>query len=144
MWFKFNMSTLHTVALLTTQLGHRFILDPTAAQFGWKEQLVAWETYVPSRLDSLHSTEVCGFQRPRTPTEHTRRPEKRPGRDTWTSKVVAEDVLEIAEANFMKNGGLDGVLKLPEAQFDEQCSKLKESLRSEMVNRDRSRLLSKE
>lgn len=138
------MSALHTVAILTTRSRDEYILDPTAAQFGWKEHLVAGDTHADSRVDYAWSVEKSTFpDRPSTPTEHTRRPEKRPARDLWTSKVVAEDVLEIAEANFMKNGGLDDILQFPQAQFDEQCSKLKAALRSEMLDRDKARLSSK-
>lgn len=144
-WFRFNMSALHTVAVLTTRSGRQFILDPTAAQFGWKEFLVAWETYAQSRVDLESSRKECSFpHRPRTPTKYTKRPEDTAGRNLWTSRVVVEDVLEITKANFNQNGGLDDILQLPEAQFREQCSKLKESLRSEMPVRDRSRLSSQE
>lgn len=139
--FRFNMSALHTVALLTTRSGRNFILDPTAAQFGWKEYLAPWETYDPCRIEFLQLSEVRKVHgRPRTPTEHTLRPRSEAGRKNWTSKVVAENILEIAEATFMEKGGLDRILQLPRVKFEELCSEFKENLKSEMRYRDKMRI----
>lgn len=140
-WFRFNMSALHTAALLTTRSGRDFVLDPTAAQFGWKEYLAPWETYDPCRIEFLQPPEVRKVHEPpRTPTKHTLRPRSEAGRSNWTSKVVAENILEIAEATFMEKGGLDRVLQLPRVQFEELCSEFKEKLKSEMGYRDKMRI----
>lgn len=139
------MSALHTVAVLTTSSRREFILDPTAAQFGWNEHLVARDIYTRSRVDLEWHIEQCIFPgRPIMPTEHTPRPTTTAGREYWTSNVVVENLLEIAEANFRKNGGLDGVLQLPQAEFREQRSTLKVSLESEMLDRVKSKLSSKD
>lgn len=138
---RFNMSAMHTVALLTTRSRRQFILDPTAAQFGWKEYLVPRQTYRRCRIDLYCYTEECKVQdRPGTPIEHTPRPEDQAGREYWTAQVVAEELREITEACLLEKGGLDDVLELPQAQFDKLCSKLKEELESEMRLRCNARI----
>lgn len=141
-WFRFNMSALHTVAQLTTRSGRNFILDPTATQFGWKENLVPWETYAPYRIEFYHFPEVKAHDPPRTPTEHTLRPESEAGRSNWTSKVVAENILEVSEALLVEKGGLDRILQLPQDEFQELCWELKENIEPEMRHRDNMRIAS--
>lgn len=134
-WLRFNMSALHTVALLTTHNNseRKFVLDPTAAQFGWKEYLVKARLYDRYRIHLLSRSEVCQPQaRPRTPTEHTPILTEGPYREDLVSKFVAEQVLESAKAEVTKKGGLDAILLLPQPQFNEWTRKFKDELALEM------------
>lgn len=47
--------------------------------------------------------------------------------------------MSLVEDHFTMNGGLLGVLQLPQAQFEEQCRTLRETLKSGMHAHDRCR-----
>lgn len=134
------MSALHTVALLTLPSGRQFILDPTGAQFGWKEYLVSRQTYAQYRIDYQYSPyESTILARTRTPAEDIRIPANEAEGGYWASKVAALNALEITESLFLEKGGLDSILQLPEAQFQGQLSKFKKELASEMRYREAMR-----
>lgn len=131
--FRFNMSPMHTVAILSTNSGLQLILDPTAAQYGWKEKIAPREMYARCRIDRERNTTVCLAPSSSAPrTEHTLRPEEKSELDIWQQKCVAEDTVDLAKDHFSANGGLQDTLKLPQYQFEEQCLALRETLKSGM------------
>lgn len=131
------MDPAHTVAALRTKSGLQFILDPTAAQYGWKENIAPRDTYARCRIDYALRTTVCLVpDSPLPRTEHTPRPEDESELANWTRKCIAEDVLALADDHFSLNGGLFGILQLPQAQFEEQCRTLTETLKSGMHDQE--------
>lgn len=131
------MSPRHTVAVLRTNSGLQFILDPTAAQYGWKENIAPREIYTRYRINRELINTVClAPSSPGPRTEHTLRPKDESELVNWKHKCVAEDTVDLAEDHFSANGGLQGVLQLPQDQFEEQCLALRETLKSGMRIRD--------
>lgn len=140
--YRFNMEPAHTVAALRTNSGLEFILDPTASQYGWKENIALRDTYARCRIDyELDTTACLAPVSPLPRTEHTPRPEDESELANWTRKCVAEDIMSLVEDHFSMNGDLLGVLQLPQAQFEEQCLTLRETLRSGMHDQDMYRNL---
>lgn len=68
-----------------------------------------------------------GTEVPLPRTEHTPRPEDESELANRIRKCVAEDTSALVEDHFKMNGGLLGVLQLPQAQFEEQCRTLRAS-----------------
>lgn len=127
----FNMLASHTVAVLTTPSGLEFILDPTAAQYGWRENIAPREIYTRCRVDYEYPTKPCYRPDPqRLPTKATTRPEAKRDSDLWAMACVAEQIVERVREHLTEIGGLDGVLQLPRAQFEEQCQALQQALES--------------
>ncbi|KAK7696796.1 hypothetical protein SLS64_014198 [Diaporthe eres] len=137
---RFNTTPMHTVAILRTKSGLQFVLDPTAAQYGWKENISPQETYARCRIHREIKTTVC--LAPRSPgprTEHTLRPEDESELAHWTRKWVAEDVVDLVKDYFSATASLQDTLQLPQDQFEEQCLQLKEALKSGMCALDHYR-----
>lgn len=127
------MSPLHTVAILSTNSGLQFILDPTAAQYGWRENIAPREIYARCRIDHERDTTVCSAPSSPCPrTEQTLVPEDESELENWEDKRVAEDTIDLAKYHFSANGGLQHTLQLPQYQFEEQCLALRDSLKSGM------------
>lgn len=129
----FNMLAAHTVAVLTTASGQEFVFDPTAAQYGWKENIAPREIYTQCRVDYEFGTNPCNPPDPqRLPTKATERPRIKSKSDKWAMTCVAEKIVEVVREHLIQNGGLDGVLQLPRAQFEQQCQALQQVLEGGM------------
>lgn len=134
------MAPYHTVAVLTTTSGLEFILDSTAAQYGWKETLAAREAYDRCRIDYEIDIEPCD-----PPESHHRQRSPSPDDENdcryWRESGVVEDTLRVVEEHVSAAGGIHGVINLPEDCFKQQCLDLKQALKSGMEIRDRRRAL---
>lgn len=128
----FNMVSHHTVALLTTFSGQGFILDPTAAQYGWRETFAPQEIYTRCRIDREFDPSPCDQPDERPPTRLTLKPEARDEGEEWESRCVAEQIVELVGEHLNESGGLESVIQLPQAEFDENCQTLKAVLESGM------------
>lgn len=137
---SFNIAPCHTVAVLTTASGLEFILDSTAAQYGWKETLAPREAYARCRIDYEIKIEPWG-----PPERHHRARSPSPDDESycryWRASGVVEDTLRVLEDHISAAGGLHGVINLPEDCFEQQCLELKQALKSGMEIRDRRRAL---
>ncbi|KAI3399141.1 hypothetical protein diail_7720 [Diaporthe ilicicola] len=122
----FNSSPLHTVSLLTTRSGLEFAFDPTAAQFGWQENLAPWWLYRRRRVDLL-----VNLSRPITLVPRPSKSGKVHYRNfTW----AAEEIVDIAKA-CLPNGRVGGgVLDFSEEDFEAQRVALKQALKVWMTH----------
>ncbi|KAK7748421.1 hypothetical protein SLS62_008577 [Diatrype stigma] len=64
---EFNSLCSHEILRLTLPSGRQFALDPSAAQYGWHENLAPWEQYHQHRVDAISRIEMLepfeGFRR---------------------------------------------------------------------------------
>ncbi|KAK4211908.1 hypothetical protein QBC37DRAFT_375564 [Rhypophila decipiens] len=51
----FNSTLAHEALRVTLVDGTKLVIDPTGRQFGWKEFLAPWDTYLPERVHNLVS-----------------------------------------------------------------------------------------
>lgn len=129
------MVSHHTVALLTTFSGQQFILDPTAAQYGWTDNFAPQEIYTRCRIDREFDSSPCDQPDERPPTKLTLKPETRDEGEEWESRCVAEEIVELVELvgeHLNESGGLESVVQFPQAKFEEYCQTLKVVLESGM------------
>jgi hypothetical protein len=120
------MEPMHTVAILKTESGLQFILDPTAAQYGWSENIAPRDIYTQHRIDHDFGTSKC--DPPDRSPRHTKldpRPKGKYRRLKWESACVAEHIVRLVRDYLEPSGGLSGVVQLPQAQFDGQLRVLK-------------------
>lgn len=132
------MSPSHTVAIIRTESGLQFILDPTAAQYGWRENIAPREIYARCRIDRELDTTAClAPTSPGPRTEYTPRPKDASELLIWEYKCVAEATVDFAKDHFSGKFDLEATLQLPQSEFEEQCLALKETLKSGMGVRDK-------
>lgn len=123
-----NISMAHTVGLLTTQSELQFAFDPTAAQFGWHENLAPWEHYRRRRVDTEYTVDACEpLRMQRDRTKHTQMPADPALQQHWKCKCVAEEIVGIADDLFAKVG-LRHILDAPDSDFRRYLATFKEDL----------------
>lgn len=123
-----NISMAHTVGLLTTQSELQFAFDPTAAQFGWHENLAPWEHYRRRRVDTEYSVGVCeSLDDLRARTKSTQMPVHPTLQQHWKRKCVAEEIVDIAEDHFARVN-LSDILDAPDSDFRRYFAAFKQDL----------------
>ncbi|POS72381.1 2-methylcitrate dehydratase [Diaporthe helianthi] len=133
-WPNSNMLPYHTVAVVTTQSGLKFVLDPTAAQYGWRETIAPLDIYTRCRVDRKHRSEhLVPLDPNRLPTVRTPRPDKenREARSSWKRRCTAEYIVDQVKGH-IPNRDLGALIELPQGQFDKYCQLLDEYLSSTM------------
>lgn len=107
------MSPRHTVSQLTTASGLKFAFDPTAAQFGWKENLAPWDIYEQRRID---------LKIPVTPGELYQVNEN-DSRDSCASKEMRDMTVRL-----LRDGGFSDILSLSKTKFVDCLQSLERKL----------------
>lgn len=129
-----NISTAHTVGLLTTQSGQQFAFDPTAAQFGWKKNLAPWEPYRRRRVDKEYGVDACEpLDRERVRTKQTRMPEDPVLQQDWKCKCAAEEIAGIVDL-YLGPDRLRRILDAPEDEFWSYYQAIKLDLEKSVCN----------
>lgn len=119
-----NMTPLHTVAVLTIDSGLRYVLDPSAAQYGWTEILAPLGIYEQCRVDHKDRTETFVPLDPQLPpTRQTQKPIEDPDeRSRWRRRCAAEYTLKQVKG-FMPDGPGSVIDRLQD-DFDTYCEDL--------------------
>ncbi|KAG8162213.1 hypothetical protein KVR01_007978 [Diaporthe batatas] len=137
MTLQFNMQATHTVLVLTTAMGHKFVLDSSGRQFGWVETLSSSEEYKRFRID--HETDFEPYMPPARPEKRVRDtmiPCREPEWTDWWERSIVEDIEELTKTHLDTNGGIGCILKLPASRFDSHCLNFEASLGAAMRARD--------
>lgn len=123
-----NMSPHHMVSQLTTASGLKFAFDPTAAQFGWKENLAPWDIYEHRRIDFTVPVETAGSRSVSGPSTlmNTEALHQVTVGD-WREYCVAQEMKDMT-VRFLGKGGPSGVLALPESEFVKRLQELERHL----------------
>jgi hypothetical protein len=131
---SFNMDASHEVTILTARSsGRQFVLDPTAAQYGWRENMAPRELYTAHRVDFVAEILTCdplpGGQPLSNPagllTSLAETCQDARYRYDLREASVALHIIKVLLPFVRDIGGLDKVVQLPQAEFNKQLSSLR-------------------
>ncbi|KAL1877012.1 hypothetical protein Daus18300_002621 [Diaporthe australafricana] len=112
----YNTLRPHSVARLTLPSGSRYVLDPSAAQFGWEESLAPWDEYARRRIHQIDDIAILqphGEAQGRIIDPKEVAPEFQGY--TSAKEHVAAELVKILRA---RKGGIRALLKLSDGQFE--------------------------
>lgn len=122
------MSPRHTVSQLTTASGLKFAFDPTAAQFGWKENLAPWDTYEQRRIEFTVPVETAGALSISSPSKLTNTEALHQITvGDWREYCVAQEMTDMT-VRLLRGRGFSDMLELPEAEFVDRLQALERDL----------------
>ncbi|KAK0665415.1 hypothetical protein QBC41DRAFT_306142 [Cercophora samala] len=101
-----NTIVLHMVMLVELKCGKKYILDPTAAQYGWTETIVPWDIFKQYRMAEHRSS---------SPPTDDRTVYYRPDKDLRRIKLKVA-----SEIQRRWGRGITAVLDLPTEQFPQE------------------------
>lgn len=126
-----NYNTLrpHTVARLTLTSGFRYVLDPSAAQFGREECLAPWDEYARRRIH--HLDEVVDD----TQGHANDLAEASSQGYGLAKKHVTEELVNVLRA---RKGGLRALLKLSGGRFEKAKTDLVNTMEESLVKLEKT------
>ncbi|KAK0736243.1 hypothetical protein B0T21DRAFT_440479 [Apiosordaria backusii] len=108
----------HDVMVLALSSGREIVFDPTRAQFGWKEALTPWESYLKHRISTTHSEPppMCTELAREVPGQifQDRRRDDLRNANLVLAEVVAQKIASLLGKRY---GRVENALKLSEKEF---------------------------
>lgn len=119
-WDELNSVMNHEVLLATLACGEVVALDPTGIQFGWKENIAPWDSYLQHRISHLAERQVVPPMRPGSRFEVSANNMAGAGVTSSANSMLMEGVVLGLLPHIKKEfGGVSELLNLEKGEFNE-------------------------